>query len=80
MKKITFKFKDYTSIEISIDENDIDNLNTIFSYLDMGAKVFCTSDTEYFMDMSFEERPTTLLEWIKTKWFLIKHRILNNEN
>ena len=30
---------------------------------------------EYFMDMSFEDKPISIIERIKLKWFLLKHMI-----
>lgn len=72
--KLTFKFKEYTPIEVEVKDEDIDNLNIIFSYLNMGAKLIGQSNGEYFMDMSFEDKPTSICEWFKTKWFLFKYR------
>ena len=57
MKTIRFVFKDYTPIEIQIDENDVNNLMAILGYLNQGAVVVCTDkEDEYFMDMSFEDK------------------------
>ena len=76
--KLTFKFKEYTPIEINIKDEDVDNLNIILSYLNMGAKTQCMDNNgEYFMDMSFEDKPISIKEWFKIKWFLFKNRWFN---
>lgn len=75
--KLTFKFKEYTPIEVNVKDEDLDNLNIIFSYLDQGAKVIGQDNGEYFMDMSFEDKPISIKEWFKIKWFLFKNRWFN---
>lgn len=75
--KLTFKFKEYTPIEVNVKDEDIDNLNIIFSYLDQGAKVIGQDNGEYFMDMSFEDKPVSIKDWLKIKWFLLKNRWFN---
>ena len=75
--KLTFKFKEYTPIEVNVKDEDLDNLNIIFSYLNQGAKVIGQDNGEYFMDMSFEDKPISIKEWFKIKWFLFKNRWFN---
>ncbi len=79
--KLKFSFKEYTPIEVEVKNEDIENLNVIFNYLNQGATIKCTNidngDNEYFMDMSFEDRSVSIIEWLKLKWFLIKNRWLN---
>ena len=80
MKTLKFCFKEYTPLEIKVDENSIDSLNAILGYISMGAKVTYNSDTEYFLDMSFEDKPISIKDWFKLKWFLIKLRFKHGKD